>query len=324
MATSASVAQTQLKNQKVAVIGSGLIGRSWAMLFAAAGYNVTIYDILPDQVEAAKTNIRTSLQDLSRQGLLRGTLSSDEQHDLIKGTNDLADCVKDAVYVQECVPEDLPLKTEVFLKLDDLVDDDETILASSTSALPGSAFSKDLKHRHQVIVVHPTNPPFFCPLTELIPTPWTDQSILQRTKAIQTELGQVPVVVKKEVKGFVLNRLQYALLYECWRLVKDDVISVEDLDTVIKDGLGTRWAFVGPLETCHLNAQGIEDYMKRYGETIFNVASDFGPVEKIEGEAVQKMADSLNKNYPLEKLSERRQWRDRRLAALTKLKKEME
>lgn len=324
MASSKSEVAISIKNEKVGIIGSGLIGRSWAMLFAAAGYNVMIYDIKSEQVEGAKTNIKASLQDLSEQGLLRGTLSADEQYVLIEGTNNMEECVKDAVYIQECVPEDVNLKTKVFATFDELVTSDDVIIASSTSALPGSAFSKDMKRRNQVIVVHPTNPPFFCPLTELIPTPWTRPEILTQTKAIQTELGQSPVVVNKEVKGFVLNRLQYALLYECWRLVKDDVISVEDLDTVIKHGLGTRWAFIGPLETCHLNAEGIEDYMSRYGETLYRVASDFGPVEKIEGEAVEKMAASLNKNYPLDKLAERRSWRDKRLAALTKLKKEMD
>jgi len=318
-----NVTETTIKNEKVGIVGSGLIGRSWAMLFAAAGYNVCLYDIKHEQVSAALDNILVQLKDLSTQGLLRGSLTVEEQHGLMEGTNSLADCVSEAVYVQECVPEDLSLKTRVFAELDALVSDN-TVLASSTSAMPCSTFTEKLNHRKQAIVVHPCNPPFYCPVTEVVPAPWTEESVTSRTLAYMKEIGQVPVHIKKEVKGFVLNRLQYALLYECWRLVEDGAISVEDIDTVMKDGLGMRYAFCGPLETCHLNAEGMRNYCERYGETIYNVSSTFGPVERWGGKAADEVVAGCDAMVPLEDLAERRRWRDKRLSALAKLKKEMD
>jgi len=322
MASNSNKEPTTLQNEKIGIVGSGLIGRSWAMLFAAAGYNVCLFDIKPEQVTAALDNILTQLKDLSSQGLLRGSLSVEEQHGLISGTSSLSDCAKQAVYIQECVPEDLSMKIAVFAELDTLVSGN-TVLASSTSAMPCSTFTEKLNHRNQAIVVHPCNPPFYCPVTEVVPAPWTDESVTSRTLDYMKQIGQVPVHIKKETRGFVLNRLQYALLYECWRLVQDGVISVEDIDTVMKDGLGMRYAFCGPLETCHLNAEGMRNYCERYGETIYDVSSTFGPVERWGGKTAEEVVAGCNSMVPLEQLAERRQWRDKRLSALAKLKKEM-
>jgi len=314
---------TSLKGQNVGIIGSGLIGRSFAMLFAAAGYNVKVYDIQEEQVSYALNAILVELQDLEKVGSLRGSLSVQEQHNLIKGTNNLAECVKDTVYVQECVPESLDLKKQVFSDIDKVVSD-VPILASSTSSMPCSTFTQDCSHRSQTVVVHPWNPPMHIPAIEVVPAPYTDPSITERTCAILREVGQLPVLVKKEVPGFVFNRLQYALLQECWRLLKDDVISAEDLDVAMKDGLGMRYAFIGPLETCHLNAEGIKSYCDRYGDMIYRISSTMGPVEKFEGETLEKLTEAMDSAVPLDTLEERRRWRDKRLCALAKLKKEMD
>jgi len=142
------------KNEKVGVVGSGLIGRSWAMLFASAGYRVQIYDISAEQVATALGNILVQLKDLNEAGLLRGKLSVEEQHALISGTDSLQKCVQGAKYIQECVPENFDLKAKVFAQIDEFVDD-KTILASSTSSMPISTFSEKLKHRSQCIVSHP-------------------------------------------------------------------------------------------------------------------------------------------------------------------------
>ncbi len=164
--------------------------------------------------------------------------------------------MKYPIISQECVFEDIDLKSKVFKELDKIASDD-VVLCSSTSFLLPSLFAEPLKHRSQVIVGHPVNPPYFVPLVEIIPTKWTDESIVKRTRALFEQIGQKPVMLKKEVLGFILNRIQFAILSECYRLIDDDVISVEDIDSIMSDGLGCRYAFMGPWETAHLNATGI-------------------------------------------------------------------
>lgn len=308
--------------EKIGIIGSGLIGRSWAMLFASAGYKVVVYDADPIQVTSALEGILKQLKDLEKAGLLHGKLSLEEQYKLISGTNSLLDCVADAKYVQESIPENLQMKSDLYAEIDSLVSN-KTILASSTSSMPASTFTSNLSHRSQVIVAHPTNPPFYCPLTEVVPAPYTEQWVKDDTVKILKEIGQTPVLLKKELVGFALNRIQYALLSECWRLLADDAISVEDLDKVMSDGLGMRYAFMGPMETCHLNAEGFQNYCERYGEMIYGIVSNFGPNPRMSGPVAEKISKEIEDRIPLDQLAQRRKWRDDRLAALAKLKKNL-
>jgi len=232
--------------------------------------------------------------------------------------------MKNAFYVQECVWETLESKTEIFKKIDACASVGQ-ILASSTSTIPGSKFSADIKHRNRFIVAHPVNPPFYVPLVELVPTPWTDKEVMDITYDVMKKIGQSPVRLKKELVGFALNRIQYAILAECWRLIADDAIDVEDLDIVMRDGLGPRYAFLGPIEVTHLNAEGIEEYSHKYNKGYMNVCSTFGPTLSWEEPSLlAKIKDQCESKVPLEKLDERRRWRDVRLAALAKLKKQMD
>lgn len=315
--------RTVIKNEKVGIVGSGLIGRSWAMLFAAGGYNVMLYDIEEKQVKGALDDILVQLKDLEKNELMKGTLSVDEQYKLISGTNSLAECVSGTKYVQECVPENFDLKKKVFSAIDKVADD-KSILASSTSSMPISKFTSELKHKAQCIVAHPCNPPFFCPLVELSPSPFTIPDLTVTAMSLMKEIGLSPVLLKKEIDGFALNRMQYALLNECWRLIEDDVISAEDLDTIMKDGLGMRYAFMGPMETIHLNAEGIVSYCDRYGEMIYGISQQFGPTPKLEGESAKRMEEQMVKTIPLDQLVQRRKWRDTRVAELAKLKKRLD
>lgn len=303
----------------IGIVGSGFIGRGWSMLFASVGYSVKLFDVASEKIDDALVDIKQQLQKLEDTGYLRGTLTAAQQFSLISKCLTLADCVKDCIHVQECVFEDVELKKKVFKDLD-AVASNVVVLCSSTSCFPASSFSEGLVHKSQVIVGHPVNPPYYVPLVELVPAPWTDPSVLDRTRKLMIEIGQKPVVLKKEVPGFALNRIQYALINECWRMVQDGIMSIEDVDTSMCEGLGLRYAFIGPFETCHLNADGMLDYCKRYGEGIYKVSNTFGPNPKLH-ESSQSIHDEICKLSPLESIAERRKWRDTRLTALAKMKR---
>ena len=308
---------------KIAIVGSGLIGRSWSMLFAAAGYEVQLFDVIPENVTSALKLLETDLKQLEADGLLRGSLTADQQLQLISGADSLQSCLSGAIHCQECVFEDIELKKKVFRQLDDVADD-TVVLSSSTSCFLPSLFTAGLKHGSQCIVSHPINPPYYVPLVELIPAPWTAPEVVTRTRALITEIGQKPVTLKKEVPGFSVNRIQYAILNEVAAQVKAGIISVEDVDQVMCSGLGMRYAFMGPYETAHLNAAGMKEYFEKYQQGMAHVLSDMEPnVFAAGGSFLQEISDYWHKEIPVEKLQERRKWRDDRLIALSQLKKRM-
>lgn len=299
--------------EKIAVIGSGLIGRAWAMVFARAGHPVKLYDNVPGAVDKALHLIEDGLRELREAGLIREDPPVVLKR--VSGASDLAQAVGDADYVQENTAERLDVKREVYRQMDEHAPA-HCILASSTSTIQTSRFSEGVKGRHRCIVAHPVNPPHVVPVVEISPAPWTAPDVVQRTLKLHEKVGQVPITVKREVEGFILNRLQAALLNEAWRLVKEDYVSVEDLDKSIRDGLGLRWSFMGPFETIDLNAPGgIPDYAQRYGPVLHGMMKDVkyqpwdaGLIARIDAERRQRM--------PQERHAEREAWRDRRLMAL--------
>merc|ERR1712062_695757 len=324
------IEQRMSNGKKVGVVGSGLVGKSWAMIFASQGYQVVLFDIEQSQVTRAMNGIANDLQDFEKEGILRGNLSAKVQTDLISGCTKLEECVKDSVYIQECVPENLNLKIKVWTEIDNLVTSDKAILATSTSCILPSKICSTLKHREQFIVAHPVNPPYHAPMVELVPSEWTNEFTKTETRKIMSEVGQVPVSMSKELPGFILNRIQYAILNECWRLVADDIVSAEDLDVVMKDGLGLRYAVCGPMEVIHLNAEGLKKYCEVYGDTIYNVSTDFKGIpgawkmDTADGVAeVEKPHDQMTDLYPMDKLDERRLRRDKILSNIAKIKRQI-
>jgi L-gulonate 3-dehydrogenase len=298
---------------KVAVIGAGLIGRAWAMVFARAGWEVALHDAVPGVAEAGIGLIGEGLRALAAHGLAGDPAGAAARVRVAAG---VAAAVEGAGFVQENVPETVEAKRAVFAELDRHAAPD-AILASSTSAIVASLFTEDLAGRHRCLVAHPVNPPHLVPLVELVGSPWTAPDTVERAKAVYLAIGQVPIVVRREIEGFVLNRLQGALLAEAFRLVGDGFVSPQDLDKTLKDGLGLRWSFMGPFETIELNAPGgIADYCARYTGFYRRLqAAPAGP-EVYGDDKVARILDEWGGSPGADQLAARTRWRDRRLAAL--------
>ena len=274
------------------------------------------------------------LQSLKETDNLRGNLSPEEQIALISVSTSMKECLKGAFYVQECVPEDLALKKKVWKQIDEAYDGEKCqILASSVSCMIPDDICEHLqeKAKRMFIVAHPVNPPYFVPLVELVPTTWTSAETRAETRRIMEEIGQKPVSINKALPGFVLNRIQYAIINESLNLIMDGILSPEDLDVVVKDGLGMRYAFMGPMETIHLNAQrGFKHYVDLYGDTIQTVSkslkpypSEWSPKNDEEKERLEKVRQKMEAFIPMEEFEERKNKRDQALAELAKLKKRL-
>jgi 3-hydroxyacyl-CoA dehydrogenase len=303
---------------KVAVIGAGLIGRAWAMVFARAGWDVALYDAVAGVAATGLTVVGEGLRALAEQGLAEDPAGAAAR---VRAAPDLAASLAGASFVQENVPETVEAKRAIFAELDRHAAAD-AILASSTSAIVASLFTEQLAGRHRCLVAHPVNPPHLVPLVELVGSPWTAPETVERAKTVYLAVGQVPIVVRREIDGFVLNRLQGALLAEAFRLVGDGVVSPQDLDKTVKDGLGLRWSFMGPFETIELNAPGgIADYCDRYTGFYRRLQSAPAGPEVYGDDNVARILAEWGGTPSREHLAARTRWRDRRLAALRAHKK---
>jgi 3-hydroxyacyl-CoA dehydrogenase len=289
---------------RIAIVGSGLIGRAWAVVFARSGHDVALYDAVPGVADAARAFVADNVSDASR----------------VRVAASLADAVAGAALVQENSPERVEVKREVFAELDRLAAAD-TILASSTSTIVASRFTEHLAGRHRCLVTHPVNPPHLVPLVELVGAPWTAPDVIARAKAIYQQVEQVPIVVRREIDGFILNRLQAVLLSEAFRLVGEGYVSPQDLDKTLADGLGLRWSFMGPFETIELNAPGgIPDYCARYGASLSRLSG--ADPDIYQGENLERILAEWGSSSAPDEIAARMRWRDGRLAALAAHKRE--
>ena len=296
---------------RIAIIGAGLIGRSWAIVFSRAGWDVALHDAAAGATDLAHAMVADSLVELQQHGLVDDAKTATKR---VRIASSLADALDGAIWVQENTPETLETKCTIFAELDHLAAPD-AILASSTSTIVASLFTEKLKGRHRCLVAHPVNPPHLVPLVELVGAPWTSTKTIARSKKIYEQVEQVPIVVKREIEGFVLNRLQACLLSESFRLVGDGYVSPQDLDKTLKDGLGLRWSFMGPFETIELNAPGgIPDYCRRYGPSLSRLSAADPAI--YSGENLGRILTQWGKPLPPDRIAKRMRWRDRRLAAI--------
>lgn len=305
---------------RVAIIGSGLIGRAWAVAYARAGYRVTIWDAAPASATAALDFAAAVLPDLAANGLC-----DDPPADVLARMSvapTLEAAVQAADWVQESTPEQLDGKRQVFAALDTAAPP-QAILASSTSALLPSAFTAHIAGRHRACVVHPINPPYLIPACELVPAPWTAPETMDRAAAFLIAAGQKPIRMRKELAGFVMNRMQGALLEEAFRLVADGYASPEDVDIGLREGLALRWSFMGPFETIDLNAPGgVRDYVLRYQSIYAGLSPTQWRRVDWAGPVIDTVEADRAARLPRAEVGKRQVWRDRRLMALAAHKRQ--
>ena len=296
-----------MSQPEIAIVGAGLIGRAWAFVFARAGSSVRVWDADPATLDRFPAEMAAMIRETGGDPAIAGR---------IRIASSLEDALDGAALAQENGPERIEVKRELFAAMDAAAGP-QTILASSSSALPASAFSADLPGAARCLVAHPVNPPHVIPVVELCPSPETDPAIMERARATYAAAGQVPVLLSREIEGFVLNRLQAVLLAEALRLVEDGICTVQGLDDTMRHGLGRRWAFMGPLETISLNApDGVPDYMRRYGPTMGALADDGARGGAFNDRVARMVADAFPQLRTPENVRSRSAWRDGELAAL--------
>jgi len=227
---------------RIAIIGAGLMGHGLAQVFALGGHQVTIYDAVEASLKTVKDRISTNLRDLG---------DDPRAVERVRPTGDLKDCVREVDYVVEAVSEDLSLKQKLFGEIETYVRDD-TILASNTSVIPITDIMRGLKRRERALGTHWWNPPYLVPLVEVIGTEWTSPTAIDWTMKLHSDVGKTPAHVKKDVPGFIGNRLQHALWREAIALVEHGICNAETVDTVIKAAFGRRLAVLGPLENADM------------------------------------------------------------------------
>jgi L-gulonate 3-dehydrogenase len=296
-----------------AIVGAGLIGRSWAIVFARAGWEVRLTDPSAEALANAPRLIREGLDELAAYKIVSDPAAAAARISVAKT---VIEAVEGVDLVQENGPERVEEKRRIFAELDAAAPRG-AILASSTSAIVASKFTEDLPGRERCLVAHPVNPPHLVPIVELCGAPWTSPEVIARARRIYESVDQAPITVNREIEGFVLNRLQVALLSEAFRLVGEGVVSPQDLDKTLADGLGLRWSFMGPFQTIELNAPGgIPDYCARYGDFFRRTTAD-PPKPAVWDEAnIARVMQAWGRSPSKEEVARRTAWRDKRLTAL--------
>jgi L-gulonate 3-dehydrogenase len=307
---------------RVAVAGAGSIGVGWAIVFSRAGHEVALHDPDRGRLSDSAGDLAARLLALAEHDLL------DEQPDVIAarvGLEPTLEAALDgAVHVQECAPESLELKRELFTRMDAIAPM-TTTLASSSSMLAPSRFAGDLRGRSRVLVAHPGNPPYLLPVVELVGAPFTASGTIDAVAALLEGAGLSPVRVEREPVGFVFNRLQGAVLREAYCLVRDGVIDVDGVDRVMRDGLGRRWSVMGPFETADLNSRGgIATHARRMGPGYAEMGRERGQDDPWTEELIGKVVAQRRSLLPLEAWEDRVLWRDRALMILERCRRRLD
>jgi 3-hydroxyacyl-CoA dehydrogenase len=304
----------------IGICGAGLIGASWAIGFANAGFNCLVYD---SNDESIRNFEKTSDQLLFDLETLDPKIDVNKIKSNITLNCTINEICRDVILIQESIIEDLDTKQKIFKELDKL-SSKNTILASSSSYLLISKISELVEHKHRCINAHPALPPHVVPFVEVVGSNYTSNEIVQEAIKLYKKASYAAIIVNKETEGFVLNRLQGALLNEAVRLHEGGYASMEDIDIALKHALGIRWAFMGPFEIMDLNApDGIKDSFSRYKSGIQNLAREQNSVPEYSEEYLNKLENEQRKRLSYSERSNRIEKRNKMIALIRKLKLEL-
>lgn len=280
---------------RIAVVGAGSIGIGWALHFASHGHEVRLFDVDAAQLASVDTRVKERLQLLSEHSLI--TDSIDTIANRISTHDSLAEAVAGASYIQECGPENLEFKRNLFLEIENSALEG-AVIASSSSAIPSSKFTGSMQHPERALVVHPGNPPYLLLVAELVPHANTSAEVLGFVRDLLESTGMSAVTVRGEPEGFVFNRLQGAVLREAYCLVRDGVISPRELDEIMIRGLGKRWSLIGAFGTSALNVRGgITAHAARMGDSYHRMGIKRGQDDPWTDELVAQVAEDIAKKF---------------------------
>ena len=310
--------------KKIAIIGSGVMGSGIAQSFAVSGYYVTINDIKEELLNHAQNRISENLSLLMEEGALsdrekQGALAN------ITYSVDLEGAVRDADFIIEAIPEVIELKLNLYQQLEEIIKPD-AIVASNTSTFPISQLMEKASFAERMVITHFFNPGHLVPLVEIVQHDETKPEIVKTTMDLMRKIGKSPILLKKEIAGFIANRLQTALMREAFYLLKEGVADAEDIDTAITAGPGFRWAFTGPIEIADFggldtwqrvfdNVSPVLDQSKKAPDLIRDLVAE-GKLGTKSGEGIFTYEEST--------VSQKINERDRNFIKLGKLKMEKE
>jgi 3-hydroxypropionate dehydrogenase (NADP+) len=305
--------------KKIACVGSGTIGSSWALLYAMKGYDVITYDVKDEVIANSTALIKNMVGTLVENGIMK---KSQVKPTLgrIRTTTRLED-IAGSEYVQESAVERLDVKIELLGRLERIVGKD-VIIASSTSGLSVTAMQKSMKHPERAVIAHPFNPPHLVPLVEIVRGEKTSPATVSTVYQLMESLDKVPVRINKQLPGFAANRLQTAVFRESIAMLADGVVDADGLEKIMNAGIGLRWAFMGPIVTANLagGAGGMEYYLEHFGpmiESICETLSTWTAVPESVKEKTKRQTKELDliktKSY-----AELVKWRDENLIAVLK------
>jgi 3-hydroxyacyl-CoA dehydrogenase len=292
----------------VTVLGAGSIGVSFAILFACRGFDVAVYDPIEGALPRAAGDLRERLKQLD----LTDTAAADAR---VRFTTHLDDALDGATFVQECAPERVDLKQDLLAQAAARTADDVPLASASSAIVPSRlAEAMDTSVAARILIGHPGNPPYLLPVIEVVPSSDTAETITRRVTETYRSAGLRPVLVRREVEGFLFNRLQGALLREAYCLVRDGVASVDDIDEVVRSGLGLRWSFIGPFETADLNTRGgIESHAAKMGPAYERMGAERGQHDPWTPDLIAEVTAQRRALLDLDDWDERVRWRDRQL-----------
>jgi 3-hydroxypropionate dehydrogenase (NADP+) len=307
--------------EKVAVLGTGVIGAGWVTLFAVKGYRVTAYSRKAETRKRGLETIQSSLDFLSAKGVI-----SEETKRLslerVRMVEQISEAVRGADFVVESTADSYEIKKPLFKEMD-TYSPAEAILASSSSGLSPTELQKDIVKKDKCIIAHPWNPPHLIPLVEVVPGERTSQDTVDRTMELMEDLGKVPVIVNKVVPGYIGNRLAAALWREAIDMVINGVASVEDVDKALYAGPGIRWAFMGQHLIYHLGGGevgGIGHFIDGIGNTTFNsIWRELATWDRIDDSMKEQLVEGVKQEMKGRPFRDVAKWRDDKLVELLKV-----